>query len=76
MSLFISFLFFVFPQKWEFLKKNSDESIRKIELEAPDLLDRYDITFINKDIEKLLMEGGVLSGKIYDNNKDTTQEQL
>lgn len=31
---------------------------------------------INKDIEKLLTEGGVLSGKIYDNNKDTTQEQL
>lgn len=31
---------------------------------------------INKDVEKLLMEGGVLSGEIYDNDKDTTQEQL
>lgn len=29
---------------------------------------------INKDIEKLLMEGGVLSGKIYDNNQNTTKE--
>lgn len=29
---------------------------------------------INKDIEKLLMEGGVLSGKIYNNNQNTTQE--
>lgn len=31
---------------------------------------------INKDVEKLLMEGGVLSGEIYDNDKNTTQEQL
>ena len=31
---------------------------------------------INKDVEKLLMEGGVLGGEIYDNNQDTTQEQL
>lgn len=31
---------------------------------------------INKDVEKLLMEGGVLGGEIYDNNKNTTQEQL
>lgn len=31
---------------------------------------------INKDIEKLLMEGGVLSGEIYNNDKDTTKKQL
>ena len=31
---------------------------------------------INKDVEKLLTEGGVLGGEIYDNNQDTTQEQL
>lgn len=31
---------------------------------------------INKDVEKLLMEGGVLGGEIYDNDQDTTQKQL